>query len=551
MLFFIRLLKPHARQMAVGTGLGFLALAAGTGLMALAAWFLTRAALAGLDPATAHLFNFFLPSIGVRVLAFGRTAARYGERLACHDATFAILASLRTWFYRRIEPLAPGVLGRYRSGDLLGRIGADIDALDNLYIRVVSPGVIAVAAAGTMGVLLLLLDSRLALAALGCYALAGAGAIAAGALGWREGQGLVRAGARLRTAVVDGLEGMAEVLVFDGRPVFLARVARLQDDMINGQRRLRRCAAAGQSLILLWAGCGLTTVLYIGAGLVADSSLGAAALALVALAVWAGFEAFYPLADAAMALGSTREAGKRILDLAGTPPAVCFPLAGAPVPERFDLEWNGLGFAYEGGPGTVFNGFCLRVAQGQKVAIIGPSGCGKSTLVHLLMRFADPQAGDIRIGGTAIRAFAESDLRCLMGVLEQQGHLFGATIRDNLLLAKPEAKDGDLAEVLEAVRLKELVDSLPEGLDTWIGEGGRTLSGGQARRLALARVLLKDAPIVILDEPFASLDRATAAAVMAAVMDRCRDRTLILITHQRFGLEAMDRVIDLDRPITG
>lgn len=548
MLFFIRLIKSHVWQIALGTGLGFCTLAAGTGLMALAAWFLTSAALAGLDPATAHLFNFFLPSIGVRVLAFARTAARYGERLASHDATFAILASLRTWFYRQIEPLAPGVLGRYRHGDILARIGSDIDALDNLYIRVLSPAAVALAVAVTIGALLGFMDGRIAATALASYLLAGACALGAGIAGWPTGRRLVGDGAALRIAVVEGVRAMAEILVFDGRQAFIDRFGQLQQTLIAHQGRLRLAGAAAQAAMVALAGIGLTGVLYIGAGRVGNAGLSGAMLALAALTVWAGFDAFYPLAEALIFSGHTGEAGRRIMAMAASRPAVAFPLAGACVPGRFELTMEHIDFAYGPGEAAVFKDFSLTVGQGAKIAIVGPSGCGKSTLVHLLLRFADPQHGVIRIGGTPIDTLAETDLRNLLGVLDQQGHLFGATVRDNLLLARADADDRDLAAAIEAVDLGELIRSLAHGLDTWIGEGGKTLSGGQARRLALARVILKDAPIWILDEPFEALDRATAASVMANVLERCAGRSLILITHRDIGLDRMDTVIRLDRP---
>ena len=545
---FVSLFRPHLGWMGLGTGLGWAAVMASVGLMALAGWFLSSAALAGLTLATAHLFNFFFPATGVRIFAITRTLARYAERLTTHESTFRMLATLRVWFYRRIEPLAPARLMRYRSADILNRIVADIESMDNLYVRVLSPSVVAAFTVFSVVLGLWFFDPRVAAAA--SLFMLGAGIVvplAARRAGAEAGRLLARHTSAMRVRVVEGIQGLSELMVFGAWKGHLATLEAEGRALAGEQGRMsqiRGLATAGSTLL---TGLAVLACLYVGVDRIGCGRLDGADLALVGFAVLAAFEALFPLPGAYQYLGQTREAGRRLLELVNAPPAVVFPVNSAGAVDGFDILFDGIDFRYVHGDPWILKAFDLKVAQGQRVAIVGETGAGKSTLFNLLVRFWDPVNGRVMIGGRDIRTLAESDLRQTLGVVTQQSHLFVATIRENLLLARPEASERSLISALKKAQLFDFVTNLPQGLDTWIGEGGRVLSGGQARRLNLARAFLQDAPVWILDEPTEGLDRVTEKQMMRALFHAVQGRTLLTITHRTAGLEHFDEVVFLNQ----
>jgi ATP-binding cassette subfamily C protein CydC len=537
------------RWMLSGVLLGLLSLISAVGLLALAGWFLSAAALAGLVPASAYLFNVFYPSVGVRVFAISRTLARYGERIVSHDATFRILEGLRCWFYERLEPLAPGALGGYRSGDLLNRAVADIDALDNLYLRVLSPSVVAVVLAGLLTVFLWLFDGGIALWALGCLLAAGfAVPWAAGRAGADTGRRLAAATSDLRVGIVDTVTGLADLLVCGAQDRWLARVRRVDDRQVRAQQRMSHIRGLSTGVTLGLSGLAMLAVLYRGVGLVEAGRLGGPELALVVLAVMAAFEAVTPLAAAYQYLSHTRTAARRLVEIVETPPAVRFGDQAAGLPQVFDIRFEDVSFHYPGRRETVLAGFDFSVASGEHVAVLGETGCGKSTLVNLLVRFWDPQAGRILVGGRDLRSFAQPELRRMLSVAPQQVHLFNGSLRDNLLVARPGANPEEITHALAVAQLAEFVARLPRGLDTWIGESGRLLSGGEARRLAAARLVLHDGPVWLLDEPTEGLDRVTERRMTRALLGCAAGKTVIWITHRQGQLADMHRVIRWGRP---
>ncbi len=544
---FVGLFLRHFKAMALGAAAGLAAIAASVGLLALAGWFISAAAFAGLALVNAHLFNFFYPAIGVRLLAIIRTVARYGERIVSHDATFRILASLRTWFYRNLEPLAPGRLMHYRSADLLNRIVADIEALDNLYLRVLSPSVIAAMLSAGMLIFLWRFDPFIALATLLAMAVGGVivPAFTAG-LGAAAGRRLARQNAHLRITIVESLQGLSELLVFGARAHRLDIVRQVQCRQIKDQRFMSHLRGASSAALTLVSGGAVLTATYLGAGLVNRGVLDGAQLALVALAVMAAFEAIWPLPAAYQYLGHTREAGRRLMEIVDARPMVKFPPRTVALPQQFDLHFEQVGFRYHSDAAPALADVQFDVPPGGRVAVVGQTGAGKTSLINLLVRFWDPQQGRILIGGQDIRSLSETDLRRCISVVSQQAHMFAATLRKNLLLARPQATEAELVAALERVQLLDFVKGLPEGLDTWIGEFGKQLSAGQARRLALARAVLHDAPVWVLDEPTEGLDRITEQQLMTALDELTVDRTLLLITHRMMGLERMDDIVLLE-----
>jgi ATP-binding cassette subfamily C protein CydC len=530
---FADVIRGHLARLVLGTLAGLVAAGAAVGLMALSGWFIAAAAVAGLAPATAVLFNFFLPSIGVRLFAILRTAARYAERVCTHEATFRILESLRVWFYRRIEPLAPAGLWRFRSGDILNRIVSDIEALDNLYLRVLSPAAVALLVALLVCALLAAFDGGISAAA------ARAGVAAGSAIAARS--------ADLRVRLVEGLQGLAEIILFGAIAEHLDRTDQSQSDLIAAERRMAFIQGGATAAVSLLCGAAVLAALYAGSGLVADGRLSGAALVLIVFTVMASFETVVGLPAAAQFLSRTRAAGRRLLDVVESPPVVVFAASPPTAPDGFDVAFDCVSFRYRPELPRALDAVSLTIPQGRRVAVVGESGAGKSTLASLLTRFFDPETGAIRIGGRDIRTLGESDMRRAIVVLSQQSHLFSATIRENLLIAKRDAGEAELRAALAAARLIDFVDSLPDKLDTWVGDAGQLVSAGQARRLAAARAILRDAPIWILDEPTEGLDRVTEAELVHSLLELTEGRTVLWITHRLVNLQQMDGIIVLER----
>jgi ATP-binding cassette subfamily C protein CydC len=544
---FIRLFRGHLKWMVLGTLSGFLAVASAVGLLALSGWFISAAAYAGLTVITAQLFNFFHPGIGVRGFAIGRTLARYVERIVSHDATFRILQSLRSWFYRHLEPLAPSRLMNFRSGDILNRIVADIDALDNLYLRVFSPSVIALIMSVLVVGFLWLFDPVISMVAALFLSMAGFWVpLMSMRLGERCGHELAQHLSDLRIRIVEGLQGMPELLVFGAHRRHLEVIKQSNRALLKCQLRMSQIQGLSLALMTLISGLAVLATLYLAVTLVNHDALDGAVMALIVLAVLASFEAVFSLPAAYQYLGRTREAGRRLLEVVNSKPDVIFPGQSVTRPRHFGVRFENVCFRYNQKAGWILRDVDFQIHPGWRVAVIGETGSGKSTLIHLLVRFRDPEVGCIRLGGVDVHDFGESDLRRHISVVAQQPHMFNATLRENLLIARPGADDDELLDALNSAQLLNFVSTLPDGLDTWIGEAAKLLSGGQARRVAVARAVLHDGPLWVLDEPTEGLDPVTEARMMAAIKKQTENRSLLLMTHRLIDLHWMDYIVILD-----
>jgi ATP-binding cassette subfamily C protein CydC len=544
---FVHLLNRHWKWMVAGSLFGLIATTATVGLLALSGWFLSAAAFAGLSTTAAQTFNYFFPSIGVRIFAISRTLARYAERVVSHDATFRILESLRIWFYERIEPLAPARLMRYRSGDILNRVLADIDALDTLYVRVLSPSLVAGVLVAGLTVFLSLFDPLIALTALGWLVVAGVGLpAAAGIAGAAAGRRLSHLMTQMRIQIVEGIQGLPELLIFNRRWDYLGQMDRDNRNLLDVQRRMSHIRGVSLAGITLISGLAVVSAIYQGAALVSSGVLHGASLAMIALTVLAAFDALMPLPSAYQYLGRTREAARELLEVVGSEPPVTFPVNSLAALHHFDVSFDRVSFRYTENAADAVHDIHFHLPAGQRFAVLGPTGAGKSTLAHLMVRFWDAQSGSVRIGGKDIRGLNERDLRQSVSLVSQQAHMFNASVRDNLLIARPGATEPGLWQALAAVRLADFVKSLPQGIDTWIGESGRLVSGGQSRRLALARAILRDAPIWVLDEPTEGLDRATERHIMETLFEITRGKTVLLITHRLVGLDRLERILVME-----
>ena len=531
LLRLLALYRPFYGWMAVGILVSLATLVANVTLMAVSGWFITSMAVAGAAQTT---MNYFTPAAIIRGAAIVRTGGRYVERLVTHEATLRLLAILRAWFYARLEPLAPAVLQRHHGGDLLSRIRADVDTLDNLYLRLVVPVVTAALATLLFTAYIASHDGTLALVLLGCLA---AGGVALPWLTLRLGAGPGRRRVALqaaqRVAAIDGIQGMGELLLYGAGDTQSQRLSRLSAATVTEQARLARAGGLSQAGLLLSANLAAWLILWLAVPMVRHGDLPQADLVMLTLFALATFEAVMPLPAALQAYGATQAASRRLFEIVDTPLPVAEPLAPRSGPHRFDIRFEQVAFGYPDSTRPALRHVDFSLAQGERLTVMGPSGAGKSTLVNLLLRFHDPDAGRVLVGGHPVAAYTLDALRSGFAVVSQRTHLFTGTLRDNLRLASPSAGQDQLEAACRVARIHDFIASLPDGYDTWLGEAGATLSGGQARRIAIARAVLKDAPVLILDEPTEGLDASTARDVLALLDRVATGRTVLLITHRR------------------
>ena len=525
-LRILGLWRARLPWLAAGVAVSLAALAVGVGLMAHVGVLLAEAVVVGVLAAPLTL----------RALGVARVVLRYAERLVTHAATFRALADLRVWFFRRLACGAAGGLGFRQAGDVLARLVGDIEALDGLYLRILVPLTGAIL---LLPILVVVIGTRSVVVAAVIGALFAMAALvlpAAGArMAARTGRVLADATGSLRIAVLDALTGLREVRAFGAEGRMLAGVQAREAVLLATQHDLSGRTALANAGALL---CGQAAILAV---LIAAGSDAMAAVVAVFLVV-AAFEAAGGLARAGVLAGHAAAAAHRVLEVAEASVPVADPADPGTVRSSFTLRFEAVHFRWQPDRPAVFDGLTLDVPQGTRVALLGPSGAGKSTLAALALKVVSPQQGRVLLGGADIAALAAADVRARIGWLAQATHLFDDTIRANLMLARPDADDAALWGALDAARIGEMVRALPDGLDTWVGEGGARFSGGQGRRLALARALLSPAPILILDEPCAGLDAETERAFLATLNDVAEGRSVILITHRLTGVERLDRI---------
>ena len=522
--------------------LGALAVGFGVALMATAGYLISRAAE---QPPILALTTVI---VVVRFLALARPLARYLDRLASHDLALRALGRIRASVYERIEPLAPAELDAFRRGDLVSRLVADVDALQGLYLRGLAPSfvgvVVSVACVATVAFVLPVAAVVLALGlALGGVAVP----LLAGRLGRRVGRRQAPARGALTAELVELLRGAPELVAYGREDDALARVRAADRELVRLGRRDALVAGLADSLSVLIAGLTTVGVLAVAVAAHDAGSLDRVLVAALALLALSSFDAVTPLPGAARELSATLASGRRVLELTEREPRVAdTPEPAAPPRGQVTVALEGVTAAYPSGETPALDGFDLRLDPGSRLALVGPSGAGKTTVTNLLLRFLDPQAGRVTLDGVDIRGLRQEDVRRTFALAGQEAHVFDSTIRENLRLGRPDATDDQLHDALSRARLDAWIETLPDGLDTYVGEQGAELSGGQRQRLVVARALLSDAPVLILDEPTAHLDGPTAEALVADVLEAADDRSVLLITHRPEGLDLVDRVIRLD-----
>ena len=553
------LMIPQWRRVAFGVALALVTLLANISLLALSSWFIASMAISG---ALGLAMNYSLPATGVRAFAIIRAVGRYLERLVNHDTTFRILTSLRLWFFKRIEPLAPARLSGFRSGDLLTRIRADIDTLDDYYVRGVVPAIVAVLASFCILPFLARFDVRIAwIDGLALLTAGVAVPMALAALAARPGRELVIHSADLRSAIVDEVEGMAELVALGAAVEHARRMDEVAARLDAGRRRLNSLRGLGDATIVAASALAVWGTAFLLVGAVGGGNMARADMATLTVFVLASFEAVLPLPAAIQKAGEMAAAARRLFEIIDAAPpvrveAVAISTTSATAPEAptvalvgVSLSVRGLRFRYAPDLPLVFDGFSLNIPPGSKIGLSGPSGSGKSSFVNLMLRFWDYEGGRVELDGRDLRSFDPDQARRFFSVVPQSPFLYHASIRENLLLAAlPDGSEGGpeiedrLRDAIEAAQLSGFVASLSDGLDSIVGETGKAVSVGELRRIAVARAFLKEAPIHIFDEPTEGLDDSTADALLDAIARRLAKRTVLMISHRRRDLGIVDRL---------
>jgi len=541
LLRIARLALKLRRWVILGLLLSLATVLSHIALLALSSWFIASMAVAGVLGA---VMDYALPSAGVRALAIARAAGRYAERLVNHDTTFRILAELRVWFFRRLEPLAPSGLQAHRSGDLLSRIRADIDVLDDFYVRGVVPTGVAVLSTAGLALFLLHFDLRLALVDVAALACAGVALpVLAAGRGKRPGRDRVVRAAELRSFLVEQVQGLAELEALGAVDLHAARGEAAEAEMDRAQRTLSSVQGAVEAQVTAVSLAAVWVSALILASLVGAGRLPGPDMAMLTVVVLASFETIMPLPGVMQRFGEMAAAARRLFQVIDEKPAVVeqggLEEPGQP-PESVGLAIQDVHFRYGAGHPWVFRGLCLDVPSGKVMGISGPTGAGKSTLVSILLRFWEYERGCIQViqgtegaeRETDLRALGSQGARNLFSIVPQSPHLFHSSIRENLLIARADAADEELWSVLEDAVLSDLVRTLPDGLETIVGETGRRISVGEGQRLAVARALLRPAPVYVLDEPTEGLDDATAERLLDNLARRLAGRTVIIISHR-------------------
>jgi ABC-type transport system involved in cytochrome bd biosynthesis fused ATPase/permease subunit len=565
-------------DVALATLIGAGTIASSIALIGTSSWLIASAAL---HPSIAELQ---VAIVGVRFFGISRGVFRYMERLKSHQVTFSLLARLRTWFYSALEPLAPARLMRYRSGDLLSRIVSDVDTLENFYIRVVSPPLVALIISLGASAYLGIFYAPLGWTLFGFLLAVGVilPLITEAFLSTQRtrisrrkdkegekkeenlknsvvnhGKSLVETRAALNVQLVDGIQGLSDLLAFGRASAQKEKIAQIGAQYSAEQKHEAQITSLHSGFSLFLTNLGMWTVLFLAIPAVNAGILSGVMLATVTMIALVSFEAVAPLPLAMQMLGQTNQAARRLFEIVdaegeireerverrekgeGQSPIYAFQSA--------KIEFSNLSFAYPENNQNALQDISFEIQAGQSLAVVGASGAGKSTLMNLLLRFWEYEQGEILLAGKSLHDLPEDRVRAQIAVIPQKAYFFNTSVRENLLLARPAASEAEMIAAAKGAQIHDFIASLPDGYETLIGEQGFRLSGGERQRLAIARAILKDAPILIMDEPTANLDPLTEQDVLNALFALMREKTSLLITHRLIGLENVDEIIVLDR----
>ena len=542
---FLRLLSflnGSWNWVALSILLSTLTIGSSVALIGTSAWLISTAAL---HPSIADLG---VSVVGVRFFGISRGVFRYLERLVSHNVTFRLLAKLRVWFYEKLEPLAPARLMEYKSGDLLARVIGDVETLENFYVRVISPSLTAIAVAILVSIFFASYYPLIAFVLIGFFITLGLILpLLAQIVSRKPGKLLIAQRADIQSQLVDGIQGLADLLAF-------GRGADRQNEISSTgkaygatQKQMVRITGTHAALGTLFTNLGLWLVLMLVISQVTTGEIKGVMLGTFALMTFASFEAVNPLPLAAQMWSSSREAATRLFEVVDAEPVVKDEIRDSTsVIRSSSIELSNITFSYPNQSIPALMDISFTVPAGRAVAIVGPSGAGKSTLANLLLRFWDYESGEICLGGESLKSLNQDAVRKRCALVSQNSYFFNTSIRENLRLARPSLSQEEMESAARAAQIHEFIASLPKGYDTFIGEQGVRLSGGECQRLAIARMLLKDAPILIFDEPTANLDPLTEKLVLDTLFKLMRGKTSLLITHRLIGLENMDEILVME-----
>lgn len=557
LLPFIKLFRHQWLMMSVGLMLSIISLIAAVGLLSLSGWFLSASAVAGLTLLSAQAFNYFTPGGGVRFLSILRTASRYGERLATHEATFKLLTQLRIWAWRKVLPLTAKNLQGLRQGELLNRLVADIDTLDHLYLRLITPMLAALLTLAGLYLFVAWIDAKLALILV-------ASLLAIWLilpwlfylLGRNPGIKQIESKRILRVQILEFVQGLAEISLFGAQQRFRAKIESSETALFASQAAMANIMALSQALLILCHGFVVVLILYVAASGVGSHQPPGPMLALVVFMALACIEMLMPIAGAFQHLSACINAAKRVNELVEQTPDIEFNTEHKAVVKQGILALNNIVFSYPDSDKKILNGINLLIKPAQKVAILGETGCGKSSLLSLITRDWHPTSGSVLLDNLEIEKYSQQSLTSGLSLVSQRIYIFTGTLRDNLTLAQAgkqkfssyteqknaqEINDQHLISILEKVGLSALTIG-EHPLDAWIGEGGRQLSGGEQRRIGVARVLLRDAPLLLLDEPTEGLDKRTEREILKLLFEFSKNKAVLMISHRLTAMAKMDKI---------
>lgn len=530
--------RSQWRWMALGIFASVFVMVANSLLMAVSGWFIASMAVAGVSKAS---FNYFIPSAAIRLFAISRTVGRYLERLVTHDAALRILSELRVWLFLRFAPLSPAVLERYSTGELSSRFRNDIDTLENLYLRIFAPVAAGVVAIIASTIFVGIWNIFAAAALLFFLVLSGLviPAVARSMASPHAKRGAVLSG-DLRRVMTDGVAGGDELILLGAVEKSVQSVNRISAELVDEQKNLALKGGIVSSWLYLSSGCGAAVLLVINAFALVSGEMNGPQLVMLLLFCAASFEAAGGISSAMMLFPSVAESASRINSLADAQCPVNDPREPSRFIDGFSLRMEDVSFSYDG-ENFPLKKFSLDLPYGSRVALTGESGAGKSTVIELLLRFREYE-GSITFGGVELKALCGDDIRSSISALSQKSHIFNSTVRENILVAKPDASGEEIAAVIHAAALDEWIAELPDGLETRTGEGGSEISGGEARRVALARTLLKQAELYILDEPTEGVDAVTESKLVARIDQYLKGKSLLLVSHRPALLRIVDRI---------
>ena len=523
----MRLAWQDKRWLVLAALAAFLTVASSIGLLMTSAYLIAKAAL---QPSIAALS---VAIVGVRFFGIARGIFRYLDRLISHEMTFRLLARIRVWFYESLEPRVPSQTLTRKSGDLLTHMIADVNSLEGFYVRVLAPPLVAMLIALLSAILLGGFSWIFSGILLGAFVLAGVVVpLAFQGRAQRLSRDIIHGRTRLQQQTLDLVQGRDELQLFNQTDTFLNDLQQTSQRLVTSQHQLKTLIANQRSLVTLILNVTLLAMLVIAIPQIQANLLDGVFLAVIVMGTMAAFEVLAPLPTMAQDLHQSLQSADRLLQIEAQPePSVTMEASTSHA-----IEFDHVTFQYDDTP--VLRDISLAIAPGQKVAIVGPSGSGKSTLINLILGHWQPAQGDIWLQGDILDSNAISNH---IAVTAQRPYFFNTTFMENLTLAQPDAEPEAIKHVLDRVQLTSLVQSLPQGLNTWLGEHGHRLSGGEQQRLALARALLTDAPIQVFDEPTAHLDPDTEKKILETLLHQ-PDRTVLLLTHRLIGLDQVDRI---------